>query len=95
MLTVRNEFTRVALPVTVATTMSSAEVHNVLCPLLLKHDKPEYLRSHNRPEFSSWPFRIWLKRIGITLTQIYLGSLWENGHNTRVNGTLRRDVLKA
>lgn len=95
MLTVLDEYTREALSVTVATKMGSAEVLDALYPLFLKHGKPEYLRSDNGPEFSSGPFRDWLKRVGITPIQIYPGSPWENGYNERFNGTLRREVLNA
>lgn len=95
MLTVLDEYTREALSVTVATKMGSAEVLDVLYPLLLKRGKPEYLRSDNGPEFSSGPFCDWLKRVGIAPIQIYPGSPWENGYNERFNGTLRREVLNA
>ena len=47
------------------------------------------------PEFSSAPFRDWLKRVGISLIQIYPGSPWGNGNNERFNCTLRREVLNA
>ena len=44
---------------------------------------------------SAAPFQDWLRRVGITLMQIYPGSPWENGYNGRFNGTLRREVLNA
>ena len=51
MLIVLDEFTRQALCVAVNTRMGSAEVLEELYPLILKHGKPEYLRSDYGPEF--------------------------------------------
>ncbi len=42
--------------------MGSADVIEALCPLLLKHGKPEYLRSDNGPEFIAAPLQEWLTR---------------------------------
>ena len=95
MLTVIDEYTRQALCVAVATKMGHAEVLDALYPLFLKHGGPEYLRSHNGPEFIAGDFQAWLKRAGIKPIQIYPGSPWENGYNERFNGTLRREVLNA
>ena len=95
MLTVLDEHTRQALCVHVATKMGHAEVLDALYPLLLKHGKPEYLRSDNGPEFIAGDLQAWLKKVGIKPIQIYPGSPWENGYNERFNGTLRREVLNA
>jgi len=95
MLTVLDEYTREALSVTVGTKMGANEVLEALYPLLLKRGQPAYLRSDNGPEFSAAPFEDWLRRVGITLMQIYPGSPWENGYNERFNGTLHREVLNA
>ena len=90
-----SEFKREALSVTVATKMGAAEVLDALFPLLLKHGKPEHLRSDNEPEFTSAPFRARLKCVGISSIQIYPGSTWEIGYNERFNGTLRREVVNT
>lgn len=66
-----------------------------LYPLLLKHGKPEYIRSDNGPEFIAAALQLWLTKVGIKPIQIYPGSLWENGYNERFNGTLRHEVLNA
>ena len=95
MLTILDEYTREALAVIVAGKMGSSDVLEALYPLLLKRGKPEYLRSHNGPEFTSKIFRDWLIKVGIKPIKIYPGSPWENGYNERVNGTLRREVLNA
>ena len=95
MLTVLDEYTREALCVSVAAKMGSADVLEVLYPLLLIHGKPTHIRSDNGPEFASADFTEWLKRLGIEPIRIYPGSPWENGYNERFNGTLRREVLNA
>ena len=47
MLTVVDEYTRQALAVHVAHKMSAADVLEALYPLLIKHGKPQYIRSDN------------------------------------------------
>ena len=95
MLTVLDEYTRQALCVEVKPRMGSADVLEALYPLLLKHGKPEYIRSDNGSEFIAAALQIWLRKVGIKPIQIYPGSPWENGYNERFNGTLRHEVLNA
>lgn len=95
MLTVLDEYTREALCVAVKPKMNSADVLDALYPLLLRHGKPEYIRSDNGPEFIATALQDWLRKVGIKPIQIYPGSPWENGYNERFNGTLRREVLNA
>lgn len=70
-------------------------VLEALYPLIIKHGKPEHIRSDNGPEFVSETFQTWLKRVGIEPIHIYPGSPWENGYNERFNGTLRNEILNA
>jgi len=65
MLTVVDEYTRQALAVHVAHKMSAADVLEALYPLLVKHGKPQYIRSDNGPEFVADIFQNWLARVGI------------------------------
>jgi putative transposase len=65
MLTVMDDYTRQALTVHVGAKLGSAEVLEALYPLIIKHGKPEHIRSDNGPEFVSKTFQIWLKRVGI------------------------------
>ncbi|MEN8657581.1 MAG: DDE-type integrase/transposase/recombinase, partial [Marivita sp.] len=95
MLTVLDEYTREALRVAVRPKMKANDVLDVLHRLLMKHGKPEYIRSDNGPEFVAVQLPDWLKRVGIQPMQIYPGSPWENGCNERFNGTLRREVLNT
>ena len=75
--------------------MGAADVLEALYPLLLRHGKPDYIRSDNGPKFIAASYKAWLKRVGIEPIQIYPGSPWENGYNERFNGTLRREPLNA
>jgi len=111
MLTVLDDYTRQALCVEIKPRMGSADVLEALYPLLLKHGKPEYIRSDNGSEFIAAALQLWLRRVGIKLIQIYPGSPWGetrrliqwinrgsngyNGYNERFNGTLRHEVLNA
>ena len=95
MLTVIDEYTREGLCIAVSPKMGAAEVLEALYPLLLKHGKPEFIRSDNGPEFASENFQTWLKKVGVKPIRIYPGSPWENGYNERFNGMLRREVLNA
>lgn len=95
MLTVLDEYTREALCVAVNTRMGANEVLEALYPLLLKHGKPEYIRSDNGKEFIAAALQLWLTKVGIKPIQIYPGSPWENGYNERFNGTLRHEVLNS
>ena len=95
MLTVLDEYTREALCVQVRARMGSADVLEALYPLLLKHGKPDHIRSDNGPEFIAAGLQDWLSKVGIKPLRIYPGSPWENGYNERFNGTLRREILNA
>jgi putative transposase len=75
--------------------MGSADVLEALYSLLLKHGKPEFIRSDNDPEFIAAPLQEWLVRVEIKPIQIYPGSSLENGYNERFNGTLRNEVLNT
>jgi putative transposase len=95
LLIVLDEYTRQGLRVAVAFKMGSADVLEALYPLLLKHGKPEFIRSDNGPEFIAAPWQEWLIRVEIKPIQIYPGSPLENGYNERFNGTLRNEVLNT
>jgi len=93
MLTLVDEYTLQALAVNVGTKLGSVELLETLYPLIIKHRKPEHIRSDNGPEFVSELIRCWLQRVGIEPIHIYSGSPCENGHNERFNGTLRNEML--
>lgn len=49
----------------VADKMDSVDVLEVIYPLIVKHVKPDFIRSDTDPEFVSETFQSWLRRVGI------------------------------
>ena len=86
MLTVIDEYTREALCVKVRAKMGSVDVLEALYPLLLRHGKPEHIRSDNGSEFVAAGLQDWFSKVGIKPLRIYPGSPWENGYNERFAG---------
>ena len=95
MLTVLDEYTRQALCVEVRDKMGSDDVLEVMHRLLMKHGKPEFIRSDNGGEFVAQHLQDWLRKVGARPIQIYPGSPWENGYNERFNGILRQELLNT
>lgn len=73
MLTVLDEYTRQALCVEVKDKMNSDDVLEVMHRLLLKCEKPEFIRSDNGGEFVAEHLQEWLGKVGVTPIQIYPG----------------------
>ena len=65
MLTVLDEYTREALCVAVRPKMNANDVLDALYPLLMKHGKPEFIRSDNGPEFIAAHLQDWLRKVGV------------------------------
>ena len=63
MLTVLDEYTREALCVHVCARMGSADVLGALYPLLLKHGKPDHIRSDNGPECIAAGLQDWFTKM--------------------------------
>ncbi len=80
---------------TVSVKRGSAEVLDALYLLLLKHGKPEDIRSDNGPDLIAASLHKGLIKTGIKPIRITPGSPWENGDNERFNGRLRREGLNA
>ena len=79
MQAVLDEYTREALCVAARPKMNVNEVLDVLHPLLMKHGKPEFIRSDNGPKLIATHLQDWLKQVGIKPMQIYPGSPLECG----------------
>jgi len=62
LLTVIDEYSRVALAVEVERKMNSQDVLRVLGRLFIRHGTPGYIRSDNGPEFTAKIVRRWLTR---------------------------------
>ena len=95
MLTVLDEYTREALRVAARPKMNAADVLDVLHRLVMKHGKPEFIRSDNGPEFIAAQLQDWLIRVGISPMQIYPGSPWENGYHESFNARFRNELLNG
>ena len=104
MLTVLDEYTREALYVALWPKMNAQDILEALYPLLMKHGKPEFIRSDKEPEFMATHLQDWLKKVGIKPMQIYPGSTWEYGRirnqcrtlfsRHMIQRTLYRDAAK-
>ena len=75
--------------------MNANDVLDALRPLLMKHGKPEFIRSDNGSDFIATHLQDWPKRLGVQLLQIYLGYPWENGYCESFNGRFRDELFNA
>ena len=94
-LTVLDEYTREALCVAVRPKMNAHDVLDVLCDLILKRGKPQYIRSDNGPEFIAEAVQKWIKAVGAKTAYIVPGSPWENGYCESFNGRMRDEFLNG
>ena len=97
MLTVLDEYTREALCVHVRAKMGSVDVLEALYPLLLRHGKPEHIRSDNGRELIAESLQGWLIKVGIKPLQIYPGSPWGESRSQLIKDQLqgRTDTTSA
>ena len=58
----------------------------------LPHEKPQYKRSENGPEFMAEVFQEWLVHVRVEIRPIFLGSPCKNGKKPRSKGTLTRRI---
>jgi transposase InsO family protein len=93
MLTIVDEFTRECLAIDVARRLSSEDVLERLADLFIRCGTPDYLRSDNGAEFTTYAVREWLARLGVRTLYIEPGSPWENGYIESFNGKLRDELL--
>jgi putative transposase len=92
-LTVQDEYTRLALAVEVARRMPASGVWAVLQRLFAEHGAPAYVRSDNGPEFIARALMRGLSSAGVACRHIDPGSPWQNGIDERFNGSLRDECL--
>ena len=71
MLNVLDEYTRQTLCVEVRDNMGSDDVLKVMHRLLMKHGKPEFIRSDNGGEFVAQHLQDWLRKVGVWPIKIY------------------------
>jgi transposase InsO family protein len=92
-LTVVDEFTRVALAVHGARSITAGAVKRVLASLFEEHGSPAVIRSDNGGEFVASEVVDWLAEIGTATFHIAPGKPWQNGLGESFNGRLRDECL--
>jgi putative transposase len=92
-LTVIDEFTREALAVVPARSLTSSSVKGVLAKLFADRGTPERIRSDNGPEFIAFELTEWLEREGATTHHIEPGKPWQNSFAESFNNRVRDECL--
>jgi putative transposase len=92
-LTVADEFTRMALAIHVDTSIRAGAVIKVLKNLFGQYQAPRFIRSDNGPEFIAKALQQWLRANGSETLYITPGSPWENAYGESFNGKLRDECL--
>lgn len=92
-LTVVDEFTRVALAVHGAHGVSARTVKDVLAGLFAAHGAPAVMRSDNGGEFIAAELVDWLEEKGTGTFHIAPGKPWQNGFGESFNSRLRDECL--
>ena len=92
-LTVVDEFTRVALAVHGAHSITARTVKAVLAELFERHGAPAVMRSDNGGEFVASEVVDWLEESGTGTFHIAPGKPWQNGFGESFNGRLRDECL--
>jgi len=92
-LTVVDEFTRVALATHGAYSITARTVKAVLADLFAQHGAPAVMRSDNGGEFVAAEVVDWLEESGTDTFHIAPGKPWQNGFGESFNGRLRDECL--
>lgn len=92
-LTVADEFSRTALTIECARSMTAESVKQVLSFLFAIYRRPDSLRSDNGPEFIANELRNWLEEQHVQTHYIDPGSPWQNGYGESCNSIFRDDCL--
>ncbi|MDP2182650.1 MAG: integrase core domain-containing protein [Actinomycetota bacterium] len=92
-LTVIDEFTREALAIVPARSLTSSAVKGVLAKLFAVRGKPSTIRSDNGPEFVAFELTEWLETQGATTHHIEPGKPWQNSFAESFNSRVRDECL--
>ena len=92
-LTVVDEFTRQALSIKVARSLTAGDVIRVLDLLFHEHGRPACIRSDNGPEFVASAVQQWLKDKHVDTHYIDPGSPWQNAYCESFNSIFRTTCL--
>ena len=92
-LTVVDEFTRVALAVHGGHSITARTVKGILAELFERHGAPAVMRSDNGGEFIASEVVDWLEETGTETFHIAPGKPWQNGFGESFNSRLRDECL--
>lgn len=92
-LTIVDEFTRLALAVIPGRSITSDVVKRVLTELFASHGLPAVIRSDNGPEFLAFELTEWLSDLGARTLNIEPGKPWQNAYGESFNSRLREECL--
>lgn len=96
LLNITDEFTKEALAITVARSITSDATVNVLEAIVNKRGAaPEFLRMDNGTELTANALRDWCRFSGSGSVYIEPGSPWENPFIESFNGKLRDELLNV
>jgi putative transposase len=92
-LTIVDEFSKLAPVLTVAHSLSGEDVVRALVEVAAKHGLPKRIRMDNGPEFRSKALIEWATTHGVTLDYIQPGKPTQNAFIESFNGRLREECL--
>ena len=94
-LSIVDEFTREALAIVPARSLTSSAVKGVLAKLFVKRGGPAVIRSDNGPEFIAFELTEWLEAQGSATYHIEPGKPWQNSYGESFNNRLRDECLNT
>ena len=92
-LTLIDEFTREALAVVPARSLTASAVKGVLARLFDERGRPDAIRSDNGPEFIAFELTEWLEAKGAATYHIEPGKPWQNSFAESFNNRVRDECL--
>jgi putative transposase len=94
-LSVIDEFTREALAIVPARSITASAVKGVLAKLFAGRGGPATIRSDNGPEFIAFELTEWLEAQGSATYHIDPGKPWQNSYAESFNNRLRDECLNT
>jgi len=94
-LTLEDEYTREALAIEAARSITSKDLIETLRYLFEVRGAPKFIRSDNGPEFIAKALGEWLAVCGVGTLYIEPGAPWENGFNESFNSRFRDELLNG
>lgn len=90
-----DEFTRQALVMHVARSVSADDLVGLLEQLVSEHGAPEFVRCDNGPELTSHALRDWCRQSGAATAFIEPGSPWQNPFIESFHSRVRDELLNV